>query len=478
MSAYILDVAVEPGPSKRHCGSHVAHRVGCRVHAFRTLSLYRTKSRSRLRTKRAGDAYPRTHLLFTVQKTRVCYLVFSMAASSMRAFASTHAVGSRVASGGLTGRARTHGASPKLVVVHKPTRRGRGNFSTVRASVKADDVPEPVAMEAAAVTSAPPAAATAVAPSTPNDVSVATANIAPLGSNLSALQAQLAALSATNAALVSDLEAMAKKPEVAKTKEQEKEANRLAAIADPLAHAGLAKPIGYVDVIEPRVLAPGELLIQNMADDIKWPSPDEQPPFWERAPYPSPLKNNADDELTNAKKTDQPLHVVHVTAEMAPIAKVGGLGDVVTGLARAHLLNGHNVEVILPYYSSIEGKVDQLQHVMDFDVTKGKETEWDGVREIKLDNFSTSMYTGVIGGCNVILLKPAAKERSNIFVGGKIYGGSYNELESYLYFCRAALECLKVTNRDPNVIHVHEWQCSGTYCAFPKSRLPCLPILD
>jgi starch synthase len=252
----------------------------------------------------------------------------------------------------------------------------------------------------------------------------------------------------------------------------------LAAIADPLAHAGLAKPIGYVDVIEPRVLAPGELLIQNMADDIKWPSPDEQPPFWERVPYPSPLKNNADDELTNAKKTDQPLHVVHVTAEMAPIAKVGGLGDVVTGLARAHLLNGHNVEVILPYYSSIEGKVDQLQHVMDFDVTKGKETEWDGVREIKLDNFSTSMYTGVIGGCNVILLKPAAKERSNIFVGGKIYGGSYNELESYLYFCRAALECLKVTNRDPNVIHVHEWQCSGTYCAFPKSRPPCLPILD
>jgi hypothetical protein len=30
------------------------------------------------------------------------------------------------------------------------------------------------------------------------------------------------------------------------------------------------------------------------------------------------------------------LHVVHVASEMVPIAKVGGLGDVVTGLARAH----------------------------------------------------------------------------------------------------------------------------------------------
>ena len=30
------------------------------------------------------------------------------------------------------------------------------------------------------------------------------------------------------------------------------------------------------------------------------------------------------------------LHVVHIASEMVPIAKVGGLGDVVTGLAKAH----------------------------------------------------------------------------------------------------------------------------------------------
>jgi len=73
------------------------------------------------------------------------------------------------------------------------------------------------------------------------------------------------------------------------------------------------------------------------------------------------------------------------------------------------------------------------------------------VRETRMEMVSTSMHTGVIGGCNVILLKPAAKERSNIFVGGKIYGGSYNELEAYLYFCRAALECLRSSGRDPQV---------------------------
>ena len=66
-------------------------------------------------------------------------------------------------------------------------------------------------------------------------------------------------------------------------------------------------------------------------------------------------------------------------------AEVGGLGDVVTGLARAHLCAGHNVEVILPFYSSLSpNDISDLQHVMDFDVPKGTETEWDGVRETRM----------------------------------------------------------------------------------------------
>jgi starch synthase len=45
---------------------------------------------------------------------------------------------------------------------------------------------------------------------------------------------------------------------------------------------------------------------------------------------------------------EPPLHVVHVAVEMAPICKVGGLGDVVTALGRAIKEEGHLVEVILP----------------------------------------------------------------------------------------------------------------------------------
>jgi hypothetical protein len=45
---------------------------------------------------------------------------------------------------------------------------------------------------------------------------------------------------------------------------------------------------------------------------------------------------------------EKPLHVVHISVEMAPIAKVGGLGDVVTALARAVQDEGHLTELILP----------------------------------------------------------------------------------------------------------------------------------
>ena len=45
------------------------------------------------------------------------------------------------------------------------------------------------------------------------------------------------------------------------------------------------------------------------------------------------------------------MYVVMITApECAPIAKVGGLGDVVQGLAYEESIRGNSVEVILPKY--------------------------------------------------------------------------------------------------------------------------------
>ena len=44
------------------------------------------------------------------------------------------------------------------------------------------------------------------------------------------------------------------------------------------------------------------------------------------------------------------MYIIHITPELAPVAKVGGLGDVVNGLCREMEIRGNDVEIILPKY--------------------------------------------------------------------------------------------------------------------------------
>lgn len=77
------------------------------------------------------------------------------------------------------------------------------------------------------------------------------------------------------------------------------------------------------------------------------------------------------------------------------VLQVGGLGDVVTGLARACLARGHNVEVILPYYECIpDESVEGLSHETDFDCPKAR--FWDGTWQHGA--LQTSVWKGKIAG--------------------------------------------------------------------------------
>ena len=54
--------------------------------------------------------------------------------------------------------------------------------------------------------------------------------------------------------------------------------------------------------------------------------------------------------------------------------------------------------------------------------------------------------------------------------------GSYNEAEAYLYFSRACLEYLRQSGRQPDVVHVHEWQVRHV-CAAAACRTLCSCLL-
>ncbi|KAI7843173.1 hypothetical protein COHA_003157 [Chlorella ohadii] len=167
-------------------------------------------------------------------------------------------------------------------------------------------------------------------------------------------------------------------------------------------------------------------LAQQLEQGIQWPSPDEGS-FWERPPRAAPLPLAPPPGAAGAAQRDpRSVQVVHITAEMAPHAKVGGLGDVVTGLAKACLARGHNVEIMLPYYECLPNDaIEDLRHERDFECPKGK--TWDG-----------------------------------LFQAGSLR----TQAEAYLYFSRACLEYLRQSGRQPDVLHVHEWQASAVPMLF------------
>ncbi|CAK7351255.1 unnamed protein product [Dovyalis caffra] len=134
---------------------------------------------------------------------------------------------------------------------------------------------------------------------------------------------------------------------------------------------------------------------------------------------------------------EPPMHIVHIAVEMAPIAKVGGLGDVVTSLSRAVQDLNHSVDIILPKYDCLK-----FNHVKDLHCQRSY--SWGGT-EIKV-------WFGKVEGLSVYFLEP----QNGMFSAGCIYGCK-NDGERFGFFCHAALEFLQQGGFHPDIIHCHDW---------------------
>ncbi|XP_042429530.1 probable starch synthase 4, chloroplastic/amyloplastic isoform X1 [Zingiber officinale] len=87
------------------------------------------------------------------------------------------------------------------------------------------------------------------------------------------------------------------------------------------------------------------------------------------------------------------LNIIHIATEMAPVAKVGGLGDVITGLGKALQRKGHLVEIVLPKYDCIQ--YDLITDLKALDVVV--ESYFDG------QLFRNKIWVGTIEGVKLSL---------------------------------------------------------------------------
>lgn len=140
------------------------------------------------------------------------------------------------------------------------------------------------------------------------------------------------------------------------------------------------------------------------------------------------------------------MHIVHLSAEMAPIAKVGGLGDVVFGQSRELIKLGHKVEVILPKYSCLHSQYIKSEKMIE---------------KIMVEE-NASKYNNFVWHTNVetiptFLIKP--KHPKGYFHESSIYLNKSNT-PRFIYFCKAALEFLLTRNEKIDILHLHDWHTS------------------
>ena len=130
------------------------------------------------------------------------------------------------------------------------------------------------------------------------------------------------------------------------------------------------------------------------------------------------------------------MQILFVAAEAAPIAKVGGMGDVVGSLPQVLRKMGHDVRIFMPYYGFLPDKME----VPD-------EPVWWG--DAMFEHFA--VYETLLPGTDVPLYlfgHPA-------FMGRNIYGGD-NEAWRFTLFSNGAAE-FAWNYWKPQIIHCHDW---------------------
>ena len=139
------------------------------------------------------------------------------------------------------------------------------------------------------------------------------------------------------------------------------------------------------------------------------------------------------------------MYVVQISPELAPLAKVGGLADVVTGLSRELEMRGNSVEIILPKYDCM--RYDQVWGLC---IThEDLWVPWYG------GHVHCTVWFGFVHGRKCFFIEPNSPD--NFFNRGAIYGFD-DDILRFAFFSRAAIEFLLKADKHPDIIHCHDWQ--------------------
>lgn len=147
------------------------------------------------------------------------------------------------------------------------------------------------------------------------------------------------------------------------------------------------------------------------------------------------------------------MDILFVASEIAPMAKVGGLADVVAALSKALRLLGHKVTIALPRYPAVEAGGLLLARRLTPLVLPA-------VPELGVPAAEITLYDGRLGsGVDLLLLDaPGLYDRPGIYGEG---GADYpDNAARFGLFSRAVAEVVRAraeAGQPFDIVHAHDW---------------------
>lgn len=134
------------------------------------------------------------------------------------------------------------------------------------------------------------------------------------------------------------------------------------------------------------------------------------------------------------------MKILFAASEALPFMKVGGLGDVAGALPKALVQKGHDVRVVMPYYSGIAGKLrEQCVYQSHFYFF------------LAWRNCYCGIFTAQSDGVTYYLID------NEQYFSRKAPYGEYDDAERFAFFSKAVLEILPHVGFYPDVIHANDW---------------------
>jgi starch synthase len=128
------------------------------------------------------------------------------------------------------------------------------------------------------------------------------------------------------------------------------------------------------------------------------------------------------------------MHVIHIAAEFAPFAKVGGLGDAVFGLTKALAQKGCAISVIIPRYHFIDRESLSV-------FTRLPAANSQHVHLI----YQTSMEN-----IQIYFIEPSATRY-------RVYDHAAIDIPFFVEFSTLALQLIQQKDLSADILHLHDW---------------------